>query len=208
VYAGSLTAGWKNRRGITIAKNGALGALLPKVSALTMLGLLVSLCLASPTAACLAGRGANLAKPRQEHFQHHLKVEKQIDEVGPHLRPPNQTQASIKLTSGGNFYSRYDPPKLKNTASGFAPKKRRRKVLLHSKLAGATGLPRDASADRHTGHGPLSGHGRLFSDGRQRSHSSFQEGSSNYRSKGGQYSQARPKCRAGQQQQEPPIRQA
>jgi hypothetical protein len=68
VYAGSLAAGWKNRRGITVAKNGALGSLVPKVSALTMLVALVSLCLALPAAACLGDRGANLAWSHQDQI--------------------------------------------------------------------------------------------------------------------------------------------
>jgi hypothetical protein len=71
VYAGSIAAGWKNRPGITVAKNGALGSRVPKVSALTMFVVLVSLCLAPPAAACVGDSGANFAWSHQDPVPQH-----------------------------------------------------------------------------------------------------------------------------------------
>jgi hypothetical protein len=111
VYAGSLAAGWRSRRGITVAKNGALGSLVPKISALTMFVTLVSMCLASPAAACIGNRGVNTAWSHQDRApQRHLTKWEDHSAARPSCTPKHHQvfEDTVKLQSGHSANHRSD----------------------------------------------------------------------------------------------------
>jgi hypothetical protein len=117
-----LAAGWKNRRGITVAKNCAFRALILSIPLLVMLGVLATLCLAPPAVACFADQGARVVEPLQKLSQHHHLVERQADKMELLLEFLNQNGASGKSTVSGNLYSKWSPPKFKIAAPDPAPK--------------------------------------------------------------------------------------
>jgi hypothetical protein len=83
-------------------KNGALGSLVPKISALTMFVTLVCLCLASPAAACAGDRGTNIAWSHQDQVpQRHLTKWKDHSAAKPSCMPEHHQvfEDTVRLQS-------------------------------------------------------------------------------------------------------------